>query len=94
MTLFVTHMTQLTVRGFDKHLAHRIRQLAHRENISLNKAALKLMRRGAGLHEDASRINAIGDRLDGFIGSWDKAQTDEFEREISVFETIDAEQWQ
>ncbi|MGH8225756.1 MAG: hypothetical protein ACRER1_06365 [Gammaproteobacteria bacterium] len=87
-------MTQLTVRGFDKRLAHRIRQIARHESISLNKAALKLMRRGAGLHDDASQINAIGDRLDGFIGSWDKTQAEEFERETSVFETVDAEQWQ
>lgn len=87
-------MTQLTVRGFDKHLAQRIRQIARHENISLNKAALKLMRRGAGLHNGGPRTDAIGDRLDGFIGSWSKTQAEEFERATTVFETIDAEQWQ
>ena len=42
-------MKQLTVRGFDDDLERAIRQLARRERISLNQAALKLLRRGAGL---------------------------------------------
>ena len=40
-------MDQLSLRGFDKELARRIRELARREHVSLNKAALLLMRRGA-----------------------------------------------
>ncbi|WP_232210364.1 hypothetical protein [Nitrococcus mobilis] len=42
-------MNQLTFRGLDKELERRIRQLAEQEHISMNKAALKLMRRGSGL---------------------------------------------
>ena len=42
-------MKQLTVRGFDDELAEAIRQLARRDGTSLNQAALKLLRRGAGL---------------------------------------------
>ena len=41
-------MKQLTVRGFDDELAEAIRQLARRDGTSLNQAALKLLRRGAG----------------------------------------------
>src|SRR5947209_10771345 len=33
-------MDQLWLRGFDKELARRIRELARREHVSLNKAAL------------------------------------------------------
>jgi hypothetical protein len=87
-------MEQLTLRGFDKHLEQRLRQIALREDISLNKAALKLMRRGAGLDTEIPEANIIGNRLDDFIGSWDAARASEFEREIGVFETIDDEQWQ
>jgi hypothetical protein len=56
---------QLSLRGFDKELARRIRELARRERVSLNKAALLFMRRGAGL--------VVSDALDGFIGRWSVA---------------------
>ena len=62
--------------------------LAHREGISLNQAALRLMRRGAGL--PASR--PIGNSLDHLAGSWTKAEAEAFNKELEVFETID-EHW-
>lgn len=88
-------MNQVTVRGLDKELEQRVRHLAENEHLSLNKAALRLMRRGAGLERSAaSNTNAIGHQLDDFIGSWDNAQADEFDAAVKVFETIDMEQWQ
>ena len=42
-------MHQLTVHGFDDELSAAVRRLAKREGISLNQAALKLLRKGAGL---------------------------------------------
>jgi hypothetical protein len=57
-------MEQLTLRSFDKHLEQQLRQIALREHISLNKAALKLIRRGAGLDTEVPETNVIGNRLD------------------------------
>ncbi len=53
-------MTQLTLRGLDPELEKRLRELAARDQLSLNKAALKLMRRGAGLesHRHPTRRSA------------------------------------
>ena len=48
-------MNQLTVRGFDDELAERIRRLAKRDGTSLNQAALKLLRKGAGLADPAQK---------------------------------------
>jgi hypothetical protein len=87
-------MTQLTLRGFDEELERRVRRLAARERISLNKAALKLMRQGAGLSNSAKVGKAIGTQLDDFIGSWDREQWRELEEATAVFERIDEEQWQ
>jgi hypothetical protein len=87
-------MNQLTLRGFDKHLERRIRQIAKQEHVSLNKAALQLMRRGAGLDSDAPDPYMIGDALDDFIGSWSAGQAEAFDAATTVFEKIDAEQWQ
>ena len=42
-------MNQLTVRGFDPALARRIREVAKARGLSLNQAAVLLIRQGAGL---------------------------------------------
>ena len=62
-------MTQLTLRGFDSELEKHLRELARRNATSLNKAALQLMRRGAGLERDVSPSRPIGDdALNRFAG--------------------------
>ena len=53
-------MNQLTVRGFDDDLSASVRRLAKREGISLNQAALKLLRRGAGLTDGMERADTVG----------------------------------
>lgn len=61
-------MTQLTLRGFDSELEKRLRDLARRNATSLNKAALQLMRRGAGLEPGFKSARPIGDALGRFAG--------------------------
>lgn len=87
-------MKQLTIRGFDKELSRRIRELARRKNLSLNKAALELMRRGAGLLEGATRPDVVGDSLDDFVGTWSEAEERGFLEAISPFESIEETFWQ
>lgn len=86
-------MKQLTVRGFDKDLLRKIQELARRSNLSLNKAALELMRRGAGLQEGVAPPNVVGDSLDAFIGSWSESQERELLEAISPFEMIEEGFW-
>ena len=86
-------MDQLSLRGFDKELARRIRELARREHVSLNKAALLLMRRGAGLLDPVSSETTVGDALDGFIGRWSGADEKRLLKSIAVFETVDEALW-
>ncbi len=85
-------MKQLTVRGFDKALEGRIRSLARSERISLNRAALLLLRRGAGL-DVASPLDVVGDSLDRFIGDWTEEEATEFEQAVSVFDSVDEDAW-
>ena len=49
------NVNQLTVRGFDDELSAAMQGLARREGISLNQAALRLLRKGAGL-TDSEKI--------------------------------------
>ena len=84
---------QLTVRGFDRDLEARLREAARREGVSLNKAALRLMRRGAGLTDRPAEEGAIGNTLDEFFGTWTPDEAEEFDDAVAVFEQLDEEVW-
>jgi hypothetical protein len=86
-------MSQLSLRGFDKQLERRLKELARREGVSLNKAALILMKKGAGLEEPEQSSTAIGDGLDRFIGRWSKADEDRFLKSIAACEAVDENLW-
>jgi hypothetical protein len=86
-------MEQLSLRGFDKELAKRLRETARRERISLNRAALLLMRRGAGLAQSAASATAVGDALDRFIGRWSAAEEKQVLESIAPCEAVDEALW-
>lgn len=85
-------MDQLSIRGFDKELVRRIRALARQEGISLNRAAIQILRRGAGLVDPESAAK-IGDALDSFIGSWSAADERAVLDSIATVEQVDADLW-
>lgn len=90
----VTHLRQLTIRGFDKELERRIRELARREKVALNQAALRLLRRGAGLDEPTDEPpNVVGSSLDSFIGTWTAAEARVIERATEDLERVDPNLW-
>ncbi|MBE3124002.1 MAG: hypothetical protein IMZ65_04290 [Planctomycetes bacterium] len=84
---------QLTLRGFDKELERRLRTEARAGDLSLNRAALKLLRRGAGL-DRATPANAVGAALDHLIGTWSEADERTFRQATAVFERVDEGFWQ
>ena len=86
-------MNQLTVRGFNDELAHSIRRLAKSEGISLNQAALRLLRKGAGLTEDPVDENRIGSSLDDLFGTWSHSEAEAFNAALDVFERVDESAW-
>ena len=86
-------MKQLTIRGFDDALEERLEALARERGISLNRAAILLMRRGAGLDADSPRTDIVGDALDEFIGMWTPAEEREFLRSIEVLGQVDESLW-
>ena len=63
-------MTQLTIRFRDPELERCVRNEAQRRDTSLNKAALALMRKGAGMPASDERPLTVGNALDRFFGSW------------------------
>lgn len=87
-------MKQLTIRGFGEDLAAKIRLLAKREGISLNQAALRLLRRGAGLKDGKSGYDTVGSSLDHLIGTWSSEEADQMDRALEDFEEIDESMWE
>lgn len=86
-------MTQLTIRNFSSDIEREIRVLARKNGWSLNKAAVYLMKRGAGL-TDEPKAKGIGDGLDAFIGSWKKAESEAFDKHIEdAFELVEDALW-
>ena len=75
-------MTQLTIRFRDMELERRVREEAQRRDTSLNKAALVLMRKGAGLSGPGEGPATVGNALDRFFGSWSA------EEERTVLEAV------
>ena len=85
---------QLTVRGFDDELSVVLRRFAQREGISLNQAALKLLRRGAGLSDGRERVDTVGQSLDDLIGTWTTAEADEMDSALAEFGMVDESVWE
>ena len=86
-------MEQLTVRGFGDELGEAIRRLAQREGVSLNQAALRLLREGAGLSDRARAGDTVGSSLDHLIGSWTPREADEFDAALADLAVIDEASW-
>ena len=85
-------MNQMTVRGFDQALARRIREVAKARGLSLNQAAVLLIRQGAGL-APAEATPCVGDSMQALIGSWSREEEAEFNRAVRPFEEVDAAFW-
>ena len=86
-------MKQLSVRGFDGCLEKRIREIARKEGISLNRATLLLLRKGAGLKKSRKPTDVVGDSLDHLIGKWSPEEAKEFLKVIEPLEQIDRSFW-
>src|SRR5437868_6287800 len=86
-------MKQLKIRGYEVEHDLRLSRLARAEGISLNQAALRLLRKGAGIPEPGEAAGEIGPALDDFIGTWTDEEADEVERATKDFERIDRKLW-
>ena len=82
-------MNQLTVKCFNKELAESVRRLAERAGLSLNQAALRLLRKGAGLTEFPGSENTIGSSLDDLFGTWSTGEAEAFNASLDDFEKVD-----
>ena len=85
---------QVTIRGIEPDLAKILERISREEGISLNKAALKLLARGANLQRETEAKREIGHDLDHLFGTWTEAETEDFLKCIRSCEQIDEGFWQ
>ena len=84
---------QISLRGISPELAEALTRLAKADGISLNKAALKLLGRGAGISKDSGAKTTIGSDLDHLFGAWKPSEAEGFLDSIRSCEQIDEEFW-
>jgi hypothetical protein len=87
-------MNQLTIRGFSPELEKALRRTTKRRGISLNKAALLLLRQGAGLRAPEEDPLVIGDSLDVYFGSMSGEDAEAVTQAVKTLDrTRDEEFW-
>ena len=85
-------MRQLTIRGIDSDLSVAVESVARRDGISTSEAALKMLRKGAGLPDVP--LTGASASLARFAGSMTAEDADAVDVAVEeAFETIDASKW-
>jgi hypothetical protein len=84
---------QITVRGLHPELAEALARLAKAEGLSLNKAALKLLARGAGLTSESRSKTVIGTDLDSLFGTWTASEAQVFLESTRSLDEIEEGLW-
>ncbi len=86
---------QFTIRGASAGTLRVIRELARRERISLNKAAVRILDQGAGVGppREVAEADQLGSALDPLIGTWTEREARSFEDSIAICDQIDAGLW-
>ena len=84
---------QITIRGLGADLEVRLLALARERRMSLNKAALSLMRKGAGLRPEQEGPEGIGGGLDVFVGSWSGEDEGALLEAVNELDQADGDFW-
>lgn len=82
-------MRRMTVRQIPEDVERELRQLASRNETSLNQTVIAALRRGLGLTPLSNRRRDLSN-----LGEWTSADAAEFDRNTQVFRQIDVELWQ
>ena len=86
-------MKQLTIRNLGPELERRLHEVAMRRDTSLNKAAVYLMRRGAGLGGADGEQLTVGDSLSEFRGTWSEEDERAVLDAVADLDRMDDEFW-
>jgi len=80
-------MANLSVRGLDSATLARIRSIARRRRVSVNRVIVETLREQYGAREPGFHD------LDRLAGTWSEAEADAFDAAVAPFGQIDPELW-
>ena len=84
-------MAQITLRGIDPQIEHKIRIMAKKSGKSLNRVILDMIYQHTGLIKKGKKLPA--DSLRKLAGGWSEKDASEFLESIKSCEQIDEEMW-
>ncbi|MBN1524727.1 MAG: hypothetical protein JW904_09600 [Spirochaetales bacterium] len=84
-------MKSITIRGIDDKLHKGLEELSRKEDSSINKTIITLLRKALGLEQDAKY--PVYHDLDDLSGTWTEKEYKEFLNATAGFEKIDEEMW-
>jgi hypothetical protein len=87
-----SHSKQLTLRDLDPRVLAEIHRVAKTEGLSVNKAAAKILKLGAGIQEAPASRN-IGQAVDRFVGSLSRAEAEKLSSSQRSLQQVDDELW-
>ena len=83
-------MPNLSLRGVDEEMTEQLRAVAEREGASMNKVAIRALRRGLGLEDkEPKRYRDVS----CLAGLWTAEESKTFASNTAIFERIDEELW-
>jgi hypothetical protein len=84
---------QYTIRGIDKELDKAVRETATKYQVSVNKAAVRLLKKAVGLDtEDRPKVPPYHD-MDDLAGALGKADADRMLKALKDARKIEPEMW-
>ena len=88
-------MNAITVRNLPPAVAKAVKAKARRENLSLNKAIVRLLEEATdeAAHTTQEAKAAVPDDLDHLAGTWSAAESRQFERALRKQREVDPEMW-
>ena len=86
-------MKSLTLKEVDDDLIAEIRQVAGCHGITEEQAALKLLRKGAGIEKPAPTNGKIGNSLDEFFGTMSHEEATQIIEAIQELRVVDRSIW-
>ena len=83
-------MNQIILRQIPDEVDQAVRRVAKQKSLSLNKAAISLLKKSVGLENSGNKKRD----LSKLAGTWSKKQAQDFDQHLKIFDKIDREVWE
>ena len=83
-------MSTITMHGVDEAVKRRVREIARKENTSINRTVQTLLRQALGFDDSTTDHR---EEFKDIIGCWSRSDLAEFESATEALSRIDPEDW-